>query len=701
MACTAGGGIGNVANAGAAATPSVAGPSASSTPPPTALAHSNTETQVQGVDEADIVKTDGRSIYLIHGNQFLILDSWPATSLAMATSVVIEGEPTEMFVTGGQAVVFSRVDGTPIYTAANVTPRPAYSDVYSPGLYGGGVATGGAIAAPAAGGVGVAINGGPSSGYPSYANPLAKVTVLSLSGTQASVTRELYFEGTYLSSRRVDNRVRVILTGSAHGPSLAYSPTLPAPTLVPGPNGSSSYMQPTQDEQVAAWEALRATNGALIDQTTYADWVPSAFVKKGSQVGASPAACADFYIPTVGSTDFGVTEIESIDLNAPSDPPRAAVILGSVSTVYGNTGSLVLASEAYVDPWTVRQAYALSTPTATGSAQPLQPIAASTLNFTHLHLFDIASDPSTPQYVGSGTVPGDVKDQFALDERNGFVRVTTTEQRSGPPNANGTSNQVSHVFVLAKNRGSLSITGDAGEIAPGEQLYATRYVGDKAYVVTWHVTDPLFVIDVADPKHPHVLGQVQIPGFSTYIHPLDDTHLLTIGRETDATGHQHTSGGFWFGIAIQVFDVTNPLAPAQQYKYVYDGGEYATTEAMDNHKAFTYFDDKKLLAFPYQHQGSYGTSGPSSTLEVFQVGVAEGITKIGSVSHGPLLSTLPNGNYGYCGGYYDGTVRRGVFIENFVYSISYGGIIASDVSALGTPVSTLSLDAPTLVGVCR
>jgi hypothetical protein len=136
-------------------------------------------------------------------------------------------------------------------------------------------------------------------------------------------------------------------------------------------------------------------------------------------------------------------------------------------------------------------------------------------------------------------------------------------------------------------------------------------------------------------------------------------------------------------------------------KYVYDGGEYATTESMDNHKAFTYFDDKKLLAFPYVHQGSYGASGPSSTLEVFQVGVAEGITKIGSVSHSGLLGTLPNGNYGYCGGYFDGAVRRGVFIDNFVYSISYGGIIASDVSALAAPVKTLPLAAPTQSGVCK
>jgi hypothetical protein len=357
-----------------------------------------------------------------------------------------------------------------------------------------------------------------------------------------------------------------------------------------------------------------------------------------------------------------------------------------------------LQGRAYVDPWEIREAYAMkSQANVFGDPSEIPPVM--TLDYTHLHLFDLTRDPTTAEYAGSGTVPGDVKDQFALDESNGFVRVATTEQRSGgAPTQDGMSNEVSHVFVLTNHQGKLDITGDAGEIAPGEQLYATRFVGSKAYIVTWHVTDPLFVVDVGDPNNAHVLGQVQIPGFSTYIHPLDETHLLTIGRETDMTGHQH-DGDQWYGIAIQVFDVTDPLSPKQQHKFVFDGGEYATTEAMDDHKAFTYFDDKKLLAFPYVHNGTYGATGPSSTLEVFKVGVAEGITKLGSVDHSALVPTMPNGNYGYCGGYFDGAVRRGIFIENVVYSISYGGIVASDVGALAKPVNTLKLEAPSQSGM--
>jgi hypothetical protein len=664
-----------------------------------APAHSETETQVAGVDEADIVKADGTRLYVLHGHELKLVDAWPAPSLGVAGSTAIEGEPTEMYVADGKVVVFSRVDGAPIYASAGEIPRPGYSDAYSGGgSYRGGDATVGVAAPGPLGGGGY---GGYGGGVP-VANPLTKVTVLAIEGASAVVTRELYFEGSYLSSRRVDGKVRIVLEGGAHGPPIAYSPTYPTPAPATEPSKDAPYVpppQPTTEQRIAAWEALRETNERAIDATTYTDWTPHGFSKDGDAARANATACTDFYVPTAGTTEFGMTQIVAIDLDAPTEPPREAAIVGAVETVYGDANSLVLAGRAYVEPWNLLRAYA--PPRVSGGFSG--PPAGETLAFTHVHLFDLARDPAQPLYLGSGTVPGTVPDQFAIEQKDGRVRVTTHEERTGPARPDGKSNAVSHVFVLENQSGRLAITGDAGEIAPGEQLYATRYVGDKAYVVTWHVTDPLFVVDLSNPHQPTVLGQLQIPGFSEYMHPLDDTHLLTIGRETDDTGHQHTSSGYWYGLAIQIFDVTQPLAPKLQQKYVYDGGEYATSEATGNHKAFTYFDDRKLLAFPYVRQSSYGTgttaTGPSSTLEVFHVDVASGIQKLGSVDHSSLLGTLPSGGYGYCGGYYDGAVRRGVFFENVVYSISYGGIIANDVADLATPLASLSLEAPTLPGL--
>ena len=460
----------------------VPGADAASDSDTTTPAHSDTETQVKGVDEADIVKADGTKLYVLHGQKFLIVDAWPAPSLGLAGSIDIEGTPLEMFVANGRAVVFSSTDGAPLYTATGVTPRAGYRDGYATPLY-AGVAD---------------IESGYSGG--NYVqNPLTKVTVLTLDGSRASVLRELYFEGDYLSSRRVASKVRLILEGGAHGPALDYYPVFLNQT-----SSTGQYQAPSQDEQIAAWEALRSKNQAAIERTSYADWIPMSFTKDSSGAHAGSMDCADFYMPTVGSTEFGMTQIQAFDLDAPTEPPHAVAIVGAAQTVYGNTNSLVLAGRAYSDPWLIRQSYGYGATTTNGTSAA--PIPVETLNYTHLHLFDVVSDPFQPVYVASGTVPGDLKDQFSLDEKQGLVRVTTTEQRSGPPLSDGLLNQVSHVFVLKNGTLGLSVIGDTGPIAPGEQLYSTRYVGDKAYVVTWHVTDPLFVIDLANPSHPTILG---------------------------------------------------------------------------------------------------------------------------------------------------------------------------------------------------
>src|SRR6188768_2638073 len=119
-------------NAGAAPTPDAAADSSATNP-----AHSETETQVEGVDEADIVKADGTKLYVLHGQKFLIVDAWPAAKLALAGGVAIEGTPLEMFVANGRAVVFSTADGAPLYAATGLTPRTGYSDRYATPLYAG------------------------------------------------------------------------------------------------------------------------------------------------------------------------------------------------------------------------------------------------------------------------------------------------------------------------------------------------------------------------------------------------------------------------------------------------------------------------------------------------------------------------------------------------------------------------------------
>jgi hypothetical protein len=592
--------------------------------------HSDTNTQVEGVDEADIVKTDGNFIYLLHGQSFKVVTAWPASDLAVSGTFDVEGQPLEMFVSGDKVVIYSSVDGGPILEAAGLEPKGSYYD----GYYGGGVTDG---AEPYYGG---------------YYYPLTKVTVLTLDGTQASVAKELYFEGSYNSSRRVDSRVRTILSGGAHGLPLKY-----------WPENLTEYPE-TAAEWEAEFEKLRAENALLITNAGLNDFLPYRLVKNGDAIESLPASCGDYYMPTEGSTAYGLTQIESINLDDLAAAPTETAVIGQANTVYANGESLYLAAEGYVEP------------TFFGFL-PQTPISYIR---THLHKFDLTADPTTPTYVGSGSVPGHVKNQFSLDEKDGNLRVATTDQLASAESwetRNG-------LYVLTEGLGELTTIGSIENLAPNEQIYSARFVGNRGYIVTFRQVDPLFVIDLADPTTPTLKAELKIPGFSEYMHPMDDGHLLTIGQDA-------TDQGQVTGLALQIFDVRIDAAPVLKHKYVFGGEQYGYSEASYNHKAFTYYKELDALAFPFvSWDNTDGTM--KSTLELFRVTVEDGLQPIGSIDH---TSFFEGGNEnGYCGGYFGVEVRRGLFIDNFVYSISHGGVIASSMDAPETAVAKLPLPAP-------
>ncbi|KYG08559.1 hypothetical protein BE21_22970, partial [Sorangium cellulosum] len=666
-----------------------------------APAHSDTNTQVAGVDEADIVKTDGNNLYILHDQSFYTLTAWPASSLAVGSSLAIEGSPIEMFVADDKVVVYSSVNGASIYEKAGVEPRPGYYDyridigIALPA--GAGAPTGTPGSAPGSGpdqddapvppeGSGTPSNPGdadpppdgadepaeplpggdteptPPDGAPSpdepttdappppdvYA-PLTKLTVLSLAGGAPTVARELYFEGGYASSRRAGEDVRTVLSGGAHGPVLNYWPT------------DLTAFPETAEAWTAAFEQLRAENTAIIEGSSLSAWLPYRFEKEGETVTELGASCADFYVPEAGTTSYGLTQIESIDLADLDEAPASTSIIGATDTVYSSHDALYVAARSWQAP---------TAPSA---------VNAST-DVTHLHKFDLVADPSQPRYVASGSVPGHILNQFSLDEHNGKLRVSTTAMVPGTERwttRNG-------VFILEAQGAELSRIGAITDLAPGEQIRSTRFIGDRGYVVTFLRVDPLFVLDLSDPESPSVAGELKIPGFSEYMHPLDDGHLLAIGRDGD-------ENGVVTGLALQIFDVTDPSAPTLLHKESLEG-DYTSSEAEYNHKAFTYYGERDVLAFPvvsYDRE----TGAVASTLELFNVDIAEGFSHLGAVDHSGFFSAT-SGCYYYGGA----AVNRGVFIEDHVYSISYGGVLVNALDDLATPVASLPLPAPTSWG---
>lgn len=596
--------------------------------------HSETNTQVAGVDEADIVKTDGRTIYLIHGDKLIFLDANTPASLAIDSSVDIEGQPSEMFLTDDKIVVYSSVAGAEIYAAAGVTDP-------SSGSSGGGISSGSG---------GWETGAMPPDYYGGYYGPsLTKITVLTHEGATANVVKELYFEGSYLSSRRVDSHVRTVLSGGQRQLPLSYWPSV-SPTT---PEGWAS-----------AIAQLRQQNTTVIESSTMTDLLPRRFMKVNDSVKLLPPSCEDTYTPGQGTTNYGMTQVESIDLDHLSKLPAETTIVGAAGAVYSNEDAMYLAMPAY------------SASSVGGAGVAMDgPVMSSYETLTYLHKFNLEADPAKPQYTAFGSVKGQVKDQFSMDEREGVLRIATTSD-------SGWNDSSNSVYTLGQSGADLKQLGAIEGLAPTERIYSVRFVGDRGYVVTFRQVDPLFVIDLATPSAPKVLAELKIPGFSNYMHPIDDgDRLLTIGSEANEMGQVQ-------GLALQVFDVRDAANPKLEHKYVFSDYEYSSSEAQYNAKAFTFYKDTLAIPFSgYKNDGNYGT-----TLQLFRVTGAEGITPLGAIDHSGFFNAETS--YGYCGGYYGSEVRRGLFIEDNIYTVSYGGVTVNALSDLTTPIASVALPAP-------
>jgi hypothetical protein len=234
--------------------------------------------------------------------------------------------------------------------------------------------------------------------------------------------------------------------------------------------------------------------------------------------------------------------------------------------------------------------------------------------------------------------------------------------------------QSNALYTIAIQNGKMPVQGKVEGLARGEQMYSARFVGDRGYFVTFRQVDPLFVFDLADPSAPVLKAELTIPGFSEYMHPLEGgDFLLTIGQ--DGTG-EGTTGT----MALQIFDVRDASNPILSHKLPLDAW---ASEASTNHKAFTFWRD--MLAVPIESWSS-PTGDYSAQLALFSVDPETGITQKGLIDHSAFYSL--DSSYNWC---YPGGVRRGVFIEDFIYSVSAAGVLVHALEDLEEPVATADL----------
>ncbi len=470
--------------------------------------------------------------------------------------------------------------------------------------------------------------------------------------TAPQLTREVTLSGSLITARRIGSAVHTVVTQAANPfPRIEYAPT---EWLCAYRSDWRHPTEPTPYYKMLARHAfseMREKNIAAIENTDLDAKMPSLTDSSGLTPTGETASCSSLYASSI-SDGSAFTTLLSLSLDHPG-PMKASTIVSRSGAIYASADALYM---AVPHQWEG--------------------------DISTVHKFAIDDNPAHTRYVASGIVTGRALNQFAMDEKDGFLRIATTDGHVPSPDV------ASYLSVLAEQGDDLVTVGQVGNIAPTEDIRSVRFDGDRAFVVTFKKTDPLFAFDLSNPHAPQQLGELKIPGFSTYMHMLDANHLLTIGYDAD----DHGSFAFFDGVLLQIFDVTDPSQPTLAHKHVI-GTRGSSSEALTNHLAFTWYPEESLLALPMTiceggGDGTYGQTMTFAGLMVFDATIDSGFAEHGRVAH-----TLDP--HASCYNWWtqaSSTVKRSLFLDNFVYSISDAELKVRDVGALGTELVTVPLE---------
>jgi hypothetical protein len=501
---------------------------------------------------------------------------------------------------------------------------------------------------------------------------MTRILVLSLADRKApAIEQETWIEGQPSAARLVDGTVYVIVQRSEQFFGLR--------TWV-GPQQEDLARLGMSEEDYQAMDAasqklvrqhvallVDADNQALLDTLPLEETVPMVLRSAFGFVLPEPVsdeACQQV-MSMPDATGRAFTTILAIAVTDPALPTSTKQVLGGSAIVYADAGTLVLAAPTQDAWWSW--------------AQPRLEEATDLLWFD-LNGLDVVQR-------AAGRVPGTVLDSFALDVHAGSLRVATT---MGSWNrgwlAEGLA-LVSQVTVLDEKTGILVPRGSVGGIAPGEYLWSVRFTDDRAYVVTFRQTDPLWVVDLVGTV-PRLLGELKVAGVSTYIHPLGDDLLLTIGYGAG----EGDLGLDESRIVVSLFDVRDAKHPQRaDFVDLAPSDGWSWSGALREHRAFTYWDAVGTLAVPLTTSRSYeARSGPDSQWVTEQhvglslVSVDTSHRKLairGSVNQDDLV---PSGNAWWGGG----GIERSWFLgfpgtgPVSVYAMSPYGVASNDLDTL-------------------
>jgi uncharacterized secreted protein with C-terminal beta-propeller domain len=596
--------------------------------------HSETNVQIAGVDEADIVENDGDFLYVVSRGELLIVRAWPADALSLVSRLTLGGSPVGAYLHGERLTIVSRTWGD------NTTPpqKDAASNYAA------------AWAGP--------------WGWRGPARTL--VTVLDVSDRAApKVLRRTSVEGDYVESRRIGDYVYLVLGSDVSAPYPTYScETEPLPTQdeAGNPIGRNDYYYgyiasaitrckyETRDEYI---ERIAADLTVALPDYTTRD-------AEGELVARGVAVPPDAIFRPDGSNQSRLVSVVSINMS--SDEPglaaSSAVMATSASKVFGSLENLYVFDQGYNDE--------------DGAT-------------TEILQFGWDATTGGVELRASGSVAGTMLNQFSADEHNGYLRIATTITNYGSGNWSGRSENA--LFVLKSDAGVLEFVGSLQNLGVSESIRSVRFLGERAFITTFRDVDPLFALDLSDPAAPRTAGHVTLPGYNSYMQFIDDYHILAVGRNA-AAGTVGTT-------QLALFDVTDLARPRLIDRDVLP--RYTESIAETDHHAFGWFAHHQMLGLPTsrtvtrrvdRNGDGYRESWETvreDELFLYRIDATAaapselGIQQVGDLQH-------------------DSAVLRAAFIDQVLYSIAERSITAMPADDPTERIAEISLpaDEPTL-----
>lgn len=531
--------------------------------------YSKTNIQVENVDEADIVKTNGKYIFYVVSNKIVIVDIQNKAKMEKVAEITFENDdfkPSELYIYKDKIIVIGNESG---YSTSKSIVRETLNSIYKKGIY--------------------------------RQNTTAIVYDISYIN-EPEEERRVKIEGRYVSSRMIDGNIYFVANKSISGYDIVKHNVEDL--------DENAYKPAYTDTAVSTREKL-----VDFDRVYYFDNIET--------------------LNYLNLGGFNVNNEKEADVE---------VLMGAGDTIFCSTENLYVVKARNVYDADTRMSFGKDT---------------KILKFS-LNNGDI-------EFKAEADIEGGINNQFSMDEQNGFFRIATTVGKT----YNMDSSTSNSLYILDEK---LNEVGRLDGIAKGEKIYSVRYAGDRAYVVTFKEIDPLFVIDLSNVRNPKILGELKIPGYSTYLHPYDETHVIGFGYDTKP--NSSNTGVVNDGIKMSMFDITDFNNPKEMFT-VKIGDRRTSSALTHNHKALLFDKEKNLIAFPIS---TYESGKTEYKAQVYDIDLAKGFTLRGEIKHEKEQDETSSKGYYYTN--YNLNIERIIYSQDVFYTLSKAIIKASDMNSL-------------------